>query len=123
MGKIDAIKKAVLYAHEKPEELAKIIAGTITDVATSVHIEGATSITIPSAESVTEEYKCSVASQYGDIMSGQTVTLALKESVTGVSVSDKTVTVTSEATKGSFILKATCGEITSELKVELVEGK
>ena len=123
MGKIDAIKKAVFYAHEKPEELAKIIAGTVTDVATSVHIEGATSITIPSSESVTEEYTCSVASQYGDIISGQTVTLALKDSVTGVSVSDKTVTVTSEATKGSFILKATCGTITSELTVELVEGK
>lgn len=117
--KIDAIEKAVFYAQQDPKALATIIAGTITDVVTTIKISGASSIAIPDSDSVTEDYTGVAFSQYGDNMSNA-VTLALKTAVTGVSISSGTVTVASTVTADSFTLKATCGTVTSEMKVDLV---
>lgn len=117
--KIEAIKKAVFYAQQDPEALATVIAGTVTDVVTTVEISGASSITKPTSDSVTESYTGKALSQYGDGMTN-TVTLALKTAVTGVSISNGTVTVDTTATADSFTLKATCGAVTAEMKVDLV---
>lgn len=117
--KSEAIKKAVFYAHEKPDLLADILVGLVSDVATTVTLKGGTSIKKPSTGNVTADYEADVLSQYGDVMSG-TVTLALKEAVTGVSVSGKTVTVASTVTATSFTLKATSGSLTKELTVSIV---
>lgn len=120
--KFETIKDAVFFSRETPEKLANLICGLITDVITSVVIEGASSITIPTNESVEETYTATAVSQFGDSMDNE-VTLSLKESVTGVSVSGKKVTVTSSATAGSFVLKAVCGEITKEVTVALVSAE
>lgn len=123
-NKLKALKEAVFYAHEKPEELATIINGLVSDVATSVVLSGADSIEIPTGDTAnTEDYTAKVFSQYGDEMAGQSVTIALKASVTGVSVSSGTVSVAKTATAESFILTATCGTIVVEKTVALVAGE
>jgi hypothetical protein len=119
-NKLEALKKAVFYAHEKPEELAEILNGAVSDVATTVVLSGADSIEIPSGDTPnTEDYTAKVFSQFGDEMVGQTVTIALKESVTGVSISSGTVSVAKTATAESFVLKATCGTVVAEMTVAL----
>lgn len=120
--KLEALKNAVFYAHEKPEVLAWHIAGLITDVATSVSISGAASITIPSTGSATEAYTASVLSQFGDVMTG-TPTIAIDgDAPDGVSLSGGTLTVASTASEGSVTLKATSGSLTSTRTVALVSG-
>lgn len=116
--KLEQIKKAVFYSQQKPELLAELLEGLITDVATSISVEGAISIKKPDTGNVTETYTAKVFSQFGDEMSG-TPTLALKESVEGVSISGGTVTVASTVTATSFILKATSGSLTSEYTVNI----
>lgn len=120
--KLETIKDAVFFSRETPEKLANLICGLITDVITSVVIDGASSITIPTDDSVEETYTATAVSQFGDIMNNE-VTLSLKEAVTGVSVSDMKVTVTSSATASSFVLKAVCGEITKEITVALISAE
>ena len=123
-NKLEALKKAVFYAHEKPEELAKILEGNVSDVASTVVLNGADSIEIPSGDTAnTADYTAKVFSQFGDEMAGQTVTIALKESVTGVSISSGTVSVAKTATAESFILKATCGTVIAEKTVALTTGE
>lgn len=117
--KLEAIKKAVFFAKEDSTALATILEGLVSDVVTTVKVSGATSINVPEDESVTENYSAVVFSQYGDVMSN-TVTLALKEAVTGVSISNKTVTVANTATADSFTLTATCGTVVTEYTVALV---
>lgn len=118
--KFDAIKKAVFYAHEKPEELANILESIVSDVVTSVAISGADSIEIPSGDTAnTATYTTKALSQFGDEMTGQTITLALKASVTGVSISNGTVSVAKTATAESLTIKATCGTVTAEKTVAL----
>lgn len=118
--KFDAIKKAVFYAHEKPEELANILESIVSDVVTSVAISGADSIKIPSGDTAnTATYTAKALSQFGDEMTGQTITIALKASVTGVSISNGVVSVAKTATAESFILVATCGTVTAEKTVAL----
>lgn len=121
--KLDAMKKAVFYAHEKPEKLAEILSGLVSDVVTSLSISGADSVEIPADTSVTEDYSATAFSQYGDEMDGQTITLSLKESVTGVSISSGTVTVAKTASEGSFVVVATCGTVTAEKTVALVAAE
>lgn len=119
-NKLKALEKAVFYAHEKPEELAKILEGNVSDVASTVVLSGADSIEIPSGDTPnTADYTAKVFSQFGDEMVGQTVTIALKESVTGVSISSGTVSVAKTATAESFVLKATCGTVVAEKTVAL----
>lgn len=119
-NKYDAIKKAVFYAHEKPEALADILEGNISDVVTKVTLSGADSIEIPSGDTAnTETYTAKAFSQFGDEMDGQTITIALKASVTGVSISSGVVSVAKTATAESFTLTATCGAVVAEKTVAL----
>ena len=122
--KVDAIKNAVFYAQQKPEVLAEIIAGAVTDVATVVDIAGADSIGIPESggASNTEDYTATVFSQFGDVIAGASVTFALDEVVTGVSVSNNTVTVTDATTADSFVLKATSGTVVAKKTINLVSA-
>lgn len=115
--KFEYIKKAVFYSEQKPEKLAELIAGTITDVATSVEVSGESTITIPAGDTAnTATYTASVLSQFGDVMSGQTATFSVS-SATGVSINsstgvlsvgktasagDVTVTATSSGKSGTF---------------------
>jgi len=123
-NKFEAIKKAVFYAHEKPEDLATLIAGVVSDVVKSLAISGADSIEIPTGDTGnTETYTAKVFSQYGDEMVGQTVTFTLKAAVTGVSISGGVVTVAKTATDESFTLVATCGTVTAEKTVALVAAE
>lgn len=118
-NKLNAIREAVFYSKERPEKLAEIISGLVTDVATSITISGADSIEIPASNNTTSDYTATVFSQYGDKMTGTSVTLALKTAVTGVSISNCTVTVASTCTASSFILKATSGTVTKEKTIAL----
>jgi hypothetical protein len=121
-NKYDAIKKAVFYAHEKPEALADILEGNISDVVTKVALSGADSIEIPSGDTAnTETYTAKAFSQFGDEMVGQTITIALKAAVTGVSISSGVVSVAKTATAESFTLTATCGTVVAEKTVALTE--
>lgn len=123
-NKFEAIKKAVFYAHEKPEDLATLIAGVVSDVVKSLAISGADSIEIPTGDTGnTETYTAKVFSQYGDEMVGQTVIFTLKAAVTGVSISGGVVTVAKTATDESFTLVATCGTVTAEKTVALVAAE
>lgn len=115
--KLDTIKKAVFYAHENPTDLAKILSDSISDVATSVVVSGATSITLDTTDGSTSVYTGKAFSQFGDEMDSS-VTLALKAAVTGVSISDGTVTVAKTVTDGTtFVVKGTCGSAVGELTV------
>lgn len=116
--KLEYLKRVVFYSQQKPELLAELLCDTITDVATSVSISGADSITKPETGNATATYTAQVLSQYGDVMTG-TPTLALKEAVTGVSISDGTVTVANTVTATEFTLKATSGSLTSEYTVSI----
>lgn len=117
--KLEALKDAVFYAQQKPEVLATLLAGVITDTATSVRLSGASSITVPTGDTAVEEtYTAEVLSQFGDTMSG-TPTLALTETVTGVTVSGMKVSVANTATATSFTLKATSGSLTAQMTVTL----
>ena len=119
-NKYDAIKKAVFYAHENPEALADILEGIVSDVVTSVALNGADSIEIPSGDTDnTKTYTAKALSQFGDEMEGQTVTIALKSAVTGVSISSGVVSVAKTATEESFTLTATCGTVVAEKTVAL----
>lgn len=121
--KLEAIKKAVFYSQQKPEMLAKILEGAVSDVATSIEISGADSIKIPLSSNVTQDYSATVISQFGDEMSGVSATLALNEAVTGVSISNGTVTVASTCTADGFVLKATSGGISATKEVALTTGE
>ena len=121
-NKYDALKKAIFYAHEKPEALADIIVGLVSDVVTSVTISGADSMVIPKGDTAnTQTYTAKALSQFGDEMSGQTVTIALKSEVTGVSISSGVVSVAKTATAESFTLTATCGSVVAEKTVALIK--
>lgn len=117
--KIEALKDAVFYAQQKPEVLATLLAGVITDTATSVSLDGPGSVQLKADESVTADYTAEVLSQFGDTMSG-TPTITLNEAVTGVSVSNGTVTLTKDVTATEFTLKATSGSLTSVKTVTIV---
>lgn len=117
--KLEALKDAVFYAQQKPKVLATLLAGVITDTATSVRLSGASSITVPTGDTAVEEtYTAEVLSQFGDTMSG-TPTLALTETVTGVTVSGMKVSVAKTATATSFTLKATSGSLSAQMTVTL----
>lgn len=115
--KLDAITKAVFYAHEKPSELAKIIAGSVADTVTSVVVSGATEINLDKTNGSTATYTGKAFSQFGDAMTSS-VTLALKAAVEGVTISGGTVTIAKTVTNGTtFVVKGTSGSVTGELTV------
>lgn len=76
----------------------------------SVIIEGSDKISIPPSGSIQIPYSVIVSDQYGQAMTGETVTWSLNQQVAGVSVDSSTgeVTVASTAVAGTeFALKAT----------------
>ena len=109
----------VFHAQSKPSALGDVLASLVSDVVTDIKVSGAKTITIP-ASSVDEDYTAVVYSQYGDVMESASVTLALKSSVTGVSISDGTVTVDSTASAGTFTITATSGTKVVEYEVTMV---
>lgn len=120
--KYDAIKRAVFYANQKPQMLADILEGLVSDAVTSVTLSGADSIEVPSGDTAnTATYTAQALSQFGDAMENA-VTIALKASVTGVSISNGVVSVAKTATATSFTLTATCGTVVTEKTVALVSA-
>lgn len=117
--KLEALTEAVFYAQQKPEVLASLLAGVITDTATSVTLDGPDSVQLKADASVTADFTSAVLSQFGDTMSG-TPTIALNESVTGVSVSGGTVTLTKDVTATAFTLKATSGSLSITKTITIV---
>lgn len=119
-NKLDYLTKAVFYAHEKPEMLAKVLAGTVQDTATAVSVSGPDTLYVDADDGATGDYTAVVLSQFGDVMTGTTATLALKEAVTGVSIADGTVTVAKTCTAEGFVITATSGSAVAEYPVTLV---
>lgn len=116
--KLEYIKKAVFYSQQKPQMLAELIAGTITDVATSVSLTGATEVTIPTGDTAaTETYTASILSQYGDAMTG-TITWSVT-SATGVSISNGVLSVGSTASAGTVTVTATGSGKSASIEVTL----
>lgn len=111
--KLRAIEDAVFHAQQDPKALARIIEPLVTDVVSSVQINGADSIEVAASGGAdsTSVFTGAAFSQYGDPMDNS-VTLTLNESVTGVSISSGTVTVVAGTEAESFVLKATCGAVT-----------
>ncbi len=117
MKKLEALTDAVFYAQQDPKKLATILADVVSDVVTSVAVFGAVEIVLDTENGSTAEYTGKAISQFGDEMS-DAVTLSLKEEVTGVSISDGTVTVAKTVENGTtFVVKGTCGSVTGELTV------
>lgn len=115
--KIEAVKSAVFYAQQDPEKLATLVAELITDVVTSVKVQGATSVKNNATTGTTSTYTGKAFSQYDDEMA-DTVTLTIKQAVEGVSISAGVVTITSAVTDGTkFIVKGAVGTVTAELEV------
>ena len=118
--KVEAIKSMVFYARQDPEALANLIAGVVTDVVITVEVSGATSITNDATEGATSEYAGQAFSQYGDKMT-DTVTLSLKQAVTGVTISNGVVTIANTVEDGTkFIVKGAVGTVVAELEVTVI---
>lgn len=121
-NKYEAIKKAVFYAQQDPAPLAALIAGTVTDVATTVKVAGDTEITIPAGDTAaTADYTATVFSQFGDVMQGESVTWSVT-SATGVSISSGTVSVAKTASAGTITVTATDGTVSGSIEVTLAEA-
>lgn len=116
--KLEYIKKAVFYSQQKPQMLAELIAGTVTDVATSVSLTGATEVAIPTGDTATTEtYTASILSQYGDAMTG-TITWSVT-SATGVSISNGVLSVGKTASAGTVTVTATSSGKSASIEVTL----
>ena len=96
-------------------------------VATSVEIykgeEVVTSdsITVPTGDiSNTVTYTAKVLDQYGSEITGASVMWSNDNSLSGVTVSNNTVTVAKDATAGNFTLKAESGSFNTSLVVNIV---
>lgn len=123
--KFEYIKKAVFYSEQNPAMLAELIAGTITDVVTSVSVSGEDNILIPTGDtSATKTYTAEVLSQFGDVMEGQSITYSVT-SATGVSINSSTgvLTISKTASAGKVTITATCGTKTGTIEVSLVAGE
>lgn len=120
--KFEYIKDAVFHSEQKPENLANLLEGLIADVATSVSVAGESSITIPSGDtSATSTYTAEVLSQFGDAMTGNSVTWSAT-SATGVSINSSTgvLSVEKTASAGSIVVTATSNSLTGSIEVTLV---
>lgn len=118
--KFEFMKNAAFYSEQKPELLAKVLSGLVSDVATSVAISGKTSINIPESSSVTENYTAKLLSQFGDEMDSTSMTWAVTATGSGVSISDGVLTVASTATDSEVTITATKSGKQGSLKVTLV---
>ena len=96
-------------------------------VATSVEIykgeEVVTSdsVAIPTGDTANEvTYSAKVLDQYGGEITGASVMWSNDNSLSGVAVSNNTVTVAKDATAGNFTLKAESGSVNTSLVVNIV---
>lgn len=120
--KFEVIRNAVFYSQQEPEKLAKLLEGTISDVATSVTVAGDSSVVIPLGDTATTKtYTASVLSQYGDVMDGQSITYSVT-SATGVSINSGTgvLSVGKTASAGDITVTATSGGKSGTITVSLV---
>lgn len=122
--KSEYIKKAVFYAHEKPETLAEILTGLVADVFTDVVFTSApVEVEIPKSGSTTVTYVAEAQSQYGDKMSNA-VTYALVASHEGATITTAGVlTVANTTEAGEISVKATSGAKSATVKVKLVKAE
>ena len=121
--KAEYIKKAVFYAHEKPETLADILTGLVTDEFTDVVFTSApVEVEIPKTGNTTVTYVAEAQSQYGDKMTNE-VSYALVASHTGATITTEGVlTVANTTATGEISVKATSGAKSSTVKVKLVKA-
>lgn len=122
--KMEYIKNAVFYAKEKPETLAELLAGLVTDVFTDVVFTSApVEVEIPKSDSTTVNYVAEAQSQYGDKMSNA-VTYALVAEHTGAIITTAGVlTVESTTEAGNIEIKATSGAKSVTVKVALKKAE
>lgn len=119
--KFEYIKKAIFYSEQKPDMLAGLLEGLVSDVATSVTVAGDNSIVIPTGDTAnTKTYTATVLSQFGDTMEGQSITYSVT-SETGVSINSSTgvLSVGKTATAESVTVTATSGTKTASIDVAL----
>lgn len=122
--KMEYMKKAVFYAKEKPETLAELLAGLVTDVFTDVVFTSApVEVEIPKSDNTTVTYVAEARSQYGDKMSNA-VTYTLVAEHTGATITTAGVlTVASTTEAGNIEIKATSGEKSVTVKVALKKAE
>lgn len=122
----DQLMDAIFYAKEDPTKLFDILFPKVKDTSavTSVYSLGDTTLKLVSGDSATTKaMTTTVLDQYGDKMSGQTITYSLKTPVTGCSVDSSTGVLTADSTAvadGKPIIVATCSGKTAELTVTLL---
>lgn len=122
--KMEYMKKAVFYAKEKPETLAELLAGLVTDVFTDVVFTSApVEVEIPKSDNTTVTYVAEAQSQYGDKMSNE-VTYALVATHEGATITTAGVlTVESTTEAGNIEIKATSGAKSVTVKVALKKAE
>jgi hypothetical protein len=122
--KMEYMKKAVFYAKEKPETLAELLAGLVTDVLTDVVFTSApVEVEIPKSDNTTVTYVAEAQSQYGDKMSNE-VTYALVATHEGATITTAGVlTVASTTEAGNIEIKATSGAKSVTVKVALKKAE
>ena len=118
--KIQAIAEMVFHSQQSPEELSKVIAPLVTDVKTAVAINGSKVVKINASESVTSVYTASVVSQFGDKMTGGSITWSVSEAE-GVSISDGTLTVANTATEGKVTITARSESLVGHFDVTITK--
>lgn len=115
------IKNAVFYAHERPEMLADLLTGLVTDTLTSVAFtEAPAEVIIPASDSETATYKAQALSQFGDGMSNA-ITYSLVGTHEGATIdgSSGVLTVQSTTSPGNIQIKATSGSVSAVVDVTL----
>ena len=79
------------------------------------------SVAIPTGDTANEvTYSAKVLDQYGGEITGASVMWSNDNSLSGVTVSNNTVTVAKDATAGNFTLKAESGSVNTSLVVNIV---
>lgn len=124
-AKAKAGKYVITAASGGETATAELTVTRAAEVAASVVIdEGPSSIKLPTEGTTTETYTATVKNQYGEAMTGQTITWSVSGETTGVSVADGTVTVTTDAKEGQkFTLTAVAGSLTpAEKNITIVVG-
>lgn len=119
--KFEYIKRAAFFSEQKPEMLASLLEGVIEDVETSVSVSGDSTVEIPTGDTAnTATYSASVLSQFGDEISGKTITFSIP-TTTGVTIGESTgvLSVSKTATAGVVTITATAGSLTGTFSVTL----
>lgn len=122
--KMEYMKKAVFYAKEKPETLAELLAGLVTDVFTDVVFTSApVEVEIPKSDTTTVTYVAEAHSQYGDKMSNAVTYALVAEHIGATITSAGVLTVESTTEAGNIEIKATSGAKSVTVKVALKKAE